>query len=353
MSRGDETSVRGRPSNGVFPLDPHRRVITTVNETPSPGEPQESTQPSSRPPGASPGEPHRRRSGRSKYSPPSGTSGSNQVKTPLRPRPSDVVPLRSRSSDTVPLRSRSSDAVPLRSRPSDAVPLRPSGLRNVLPNDGVVVVIESRSSDIGLEKKRKSAAKEPSRRKQEKLSIHPSTPSYKVYKCLWKNCPYELHNLDNLRKHVRKHREEFGDGPFPCLWADCGRSTVLIDLGDENEVLEPHEFGSHMTWERHIDKKHVDEYAWEFGDGPSAHPSGISTLCISSLFAPTYYSQTPKHPTSSATAKADVLPPVSVPIVPLLLTHFLFPPAVEQLGYTIKRMVIEQKLKRPRLCWIP
>lgn len=273
VSRGDETSVRGGPSNGVFPLDPHRRVITTVNETPSPGEPQESTQPSSRPPGASPGEPHRRRSGRSKYSPPSGTSGSNQVKTPLRPRPSDVVPLRSRSSDTVPLRSRSSDAVPLRSRPSDAVPLRPSGLRNVLPNDGVVVVIESRSSDIGLEKKRKSAAKEPSRRKQEKLSIHPSTPSYKVYKCLWKNCPYELHNLDNLRKHVRKHREEFGDGPFPCLWADCGRSTVLIDLGDENEVLKPHEFGSHMTWERHIDKKHVDEYAWEFGDGPSAHPS--------------------------------------------------------------------------------
>lgn len=324
MSRGDETSVRG----GVFPLDLHRRVMT-VNETPSPDDPQESTQPSSRPPEASPGETQRRRSGRSKYSPPSGTSGSNQVKTPLRPRPSDVVPLRS--------------------RPSDAVPLRPSGLRNVLPNDGVVVVIESRSSGIGPEKKRKSATKEPSRRKQENPSIHPSTPSYKVYKCLWKNCPYELHNLDNLRKHVLKHREEFGDGPFFCLWADCGRSTVLIDQGDENEVLKPHEFGSHMTWERHINKKHVDQYAWEFGDGPSAHPSGILTLCISSLFAPTYYSQTPKHPTSSATAKADVLPPASAPIAPPLLTHFLFPPAVEQLGYTTRRMVTEQKLKRPML----
>lgn len=224
-------------------------------------EPQEVTQPNSQPQEASPGEPQSRRTGRPlKNSPQPATSGSNQAKTPPPPRP------------------------------LDSVPLRPSGLRNMMPSDGVAVVIESRSSGIGNEKKRKSESTEPWPRKKEKPSIHPSAPSYKVYKCLWKNCPYELHNLENLRKHVRKHREEYGDGPFPCLWADCGRSTVLEDEGDEdeveNEVLKPLEFGIDGAWERHVNKKHVDPYAWEFGDGPSAHPSGIYTLSVTSLFYP-------------------------------------------------------------------
>lgn len=148
----------------------------------------------------------------------------------------------------------------------------------MMPSDGVAVVIEYRSSGIGNEK-RKSVSNEPWPRKKEKPSIHPSTPSYKVYRCLWKNCPYELHNLENLRKHVRKHRDDLDDGPYPCLWADCGRSTVLKYQEDENmgekDVLKPLEFESDTAWERHVNKKHVDQYAWEFGDGPSAHPSGI------------------------------------------------------------------------------
>ena len=147
-----------------------------------------------------------------------------------------------------------------------------------MPSDGVAVVIEYRSSGIGNEK-RKSVSNEPWPRKKEKPSIHPSTPSYKVYRCLWKNCPYELHNLENLRRHVRKHCEDLDDGPFPCLWAGCRRSTVLKDREDENmgekDALKPLEFESDTAWERHVNKKHVDQYAWEFGDGPSTHPSGI------------------------------------------------------------------------------
>ena len=208
----------------------------------SPSERQEATQPSSRPQQASPDEPQGR-SGRPMSSPQLGTTGSNGANPASR------------------------------SRHSDAVPSRPSGLRNVMPSDGVAVVIEYRSPGIGNEK-RKSVSNELWPRKKEKPSIHPSTPSYKVYRCLWKNCPYELHNLENLRKHVRKHREDRDDGPFPCLWAGCRRSTSLKDQEDENTV-KPLEFESGAAWERHVNKKHVDEYAWEFGDGPSAHPSGI------------------------------------------------------------------------------
>lgn len=206
----------------------------------APGEPREASQPTSRPQ-ASPSESRSRQRGRSlKKSPQSASPGSSDAKTPSR------------------------------LRPSDAVPSKPSGLRNVMPSDGVAVVIESRSPGIVNEKKRKSASKESWPRKKERPSIHPSEPSYKVYKCLWKKCPYELHNLENLRKHVHKHREEFHAKPLLCLWADCPRAVWT----DEVEVLKPHEFKSEATWESHIDKKHVDRYAWEFGDGPSANTSG-------------------------------------------------------------------------------
>ena len=238
----------GGSSNGIFSVDSHRRVTMLVDETPSPGEAQEKIRPSSRPQQASPGEPQPRRNERPRDRAQPETSGSSQAKTPSRPRP------------------------------SDAVPLRPSGLRNMMPSDGVAVVIETRPAGIRNEKKGNSATREPWRREQEKPSINPSTPSYKVYKCLWKKCPYQLHNLENLRKHVRKHREEFDNGPFPCLWADCGRSTALVGQRDESAVereeLKPVEFGSDTAWENHVNLKHIDRYAWAFGDGPSAHPSG-------------------------------------------------------------------------------
>lgn len=256
-NEGSSMSFVQRPDKYKSPRDrprdsgkkPHPRL-----QKASPDEPREAAKPSSQPQEASPDEPQSRGTGRPlKSSPQPGASGRSWAKTPLPP------------------------ALP--PRPSDSVPLRPSGLRNMIPSDGVAVVIESRSSGIGNERKRKSTSKEPVPRKKEKSSINPPAPSYKVYKCLWKNCPYQLHNLENLRKHVLKHREEFEDGPFPCLWADCGTVTPLEDQGNdevENGVKQPQEFGREATWERHVNKKHVDLYAWEFGDGPSAHPSGIS-----------------------------------------------------------------------------
>lgn len=251
--QGDEGSSMSfvqRPDKYKSPRDrprdsgkkPHPRL-----QKASPDEPREATKPTPQPQEASPGEPQSRGTGRPlKSSPQPVTSGRRWAKTPPPPPP----------------------------RPSDSVPLRPSGLRNMIPSDGVAVVIESRSSSIGNERKRKSTSKEPGPRKKVKSSINPPAPSYKVYKCLWKKCQYQLHNLENLRKHVLKHREEFDNSPFPCLWADCGTEDQEDDeVG--NGAKKPHEFGREATWERHVNKKHVDPYAWEFGDGPSAHPSGI------------------------------------------------------------------------------
>lgn len=78
------------------------------------------------------------------------------------------------------------------------------------------------------------------------------------------------------------HRENMGKGPFPCLWTDCGRSQVSIHeksednrrgKGKEKEERQPLQFGSEAAWDRHMDGRHLDRFAWELGDGPSTHGS--------------------------------------------------------------------------------
>ena len=151
---------------------------------------------------------------------------------------------------------------------SSAGPLRPSGLRNaVTSSDGFAVVIDSRSSATTQKQDKKGNRVESKRAK----SIR-----HKVYKCRWNECPYELHNLQTLRKHVHKHREQYGEqGPFPCCWADCGTINLSKEEGDMDEdELIPLEFNTASAWETHIDDKHLNILAWSMGDGPTASSSG-------------------------------------------------------------------------------
>lgn len=180
---------------------------------------------------------------------------------------------------------------------SDNIPLRPSGLRNIVSPDGIAVVIDPHPHSTGFdvnEKKRKIISKEP-RKKSKPSSMQFSEPNFKIYKCFWKNCFYELHNLETLQKHVRKHRDEFGAGPFPCLWENCNVTQL--------SAPEPFEFESDAAWDRHM-KKHVDRYAWEFGDGPSTHPSGRSSSPSSTL---SFSSTNPHSPTLPDTDVSDYL----------------------------------------------
>lgn len=132
-----------------------------------------------------------------------------------------------------------------------STPRRSSTLRNaVSPTVGIAVVIQSRSpSVVG------SASQHSSKIKGQ---AQDRTRSPESYKCGWERCPAELHNLDTLRKHVRKHRKGV-DLPIPCRWAECGNvvqgSTARIQLTYENE----------KAWDRHLEKKHVRAVAKAHG----------------------------------------------------------------------------------------
>ncbi|KAL8732122.1 MAG: hypothetical protein Q9181_004060 [Wetmoreana brouardii] len=149
------------------------------------------------------------------------------------------------------------------SRPRiDTTPANPSGLRNTFtPIDGVAVVVPSPSPSRRGQLKRKSPR-----------TSQQTSPIYRVYKCKWRNCPAELHNLETLKKHVLKHSDEYAadGGPFPCLWRGCGKDGVEEEDEEEQDPnYKPLTFGMHDIWVKHMDRRHIVDDAWRLGDGPN------------------------------------------------------------------------------------
>ena len=136
-----------------------------------------------------------------------------------------------------------------------------SDLRNpvTMSSDGFAVVIDSHHT----------AKKQVTLGPQKIKPIRRDGVVHKVYKCRWNDCPYELHNLQTVRKHVYKHGEQYGKGPFPCCWTDCGTINLSNENAVENELI-PLEFDNVSAWKTHIDAKHLNILAWEMGDGPSS-----------------------------------------------------------------------------------
>ena len=173
-------------------------------------------------------------------------------------------------------------AIPVRARHDSTTPLRPSRLRNTLtPSDGILVVMPARSPSIRSishsERKRSSASNEPAKRRRGRPSnTPPSDPNYKVYRCCWKDCKAELHNLETLRKHVQKlHCKKSDQGNIPCLWRGCDESegTKHDEASEQSNTPHNMTFPSEALWSEHMEK-HLEPLAWELGDGPSTHPSG-------------------------------------------------------------------------------
>ncbi|EAU34112.1 predicted protein [Aspergillus terreus NIH2624] len=78
----------------------------------------------------------------------------------------------------------------------------------------------------------------------------PAGVPYPVYRCCWRNCCAELHNLDMLKRHIgRTHIPH----TLVCEWTDC---TVTKNM-PAVELL------------RHVKKEHIEPIAWKLGDGPS------------------------------------------------------------------------------------
>ncbi|KAL8731184.1 MAG: hypothetical protein Q9166_003591 [cf. Caloplaca sp. 2 TL-2023] len=159
--------------------------------------------------------------------------------------------------------------IPARPR-IETTPARPSGLRNtVTSTDGIAVVVPSPSPSIADTKRGRGRPKTgtPGTSQQ-------STPIHRVYKCQWKDCPAELHNLETLKKHVLKHGDKY-KGPFPCLWKRCGKAPQRDDEDTEKKEDEdepesqPLEYATKEIWAKHVDRRHLADFAWKLGDGPS------------------------------------------------------------------------------------
>lgn len=185
-----------------------------------------------------------------------------------------------------PLRTPGSRDMSISTRPrTDTTPARPSGLRNAMSptsSTGIAVVIPSRSTSIagtphaGSHAGSHTASAQSARRDGPKQGpaavsdMHISQPEYKVYKCQWEKCPAELHNLETLKKHIRKHCYQYTrrDEPYPCLWANCFKPEDDGSNKGENLV-----FSTDVDWDIHM-LKHMNAVAWNLGDGPATHSSG-------------------------------------------------------------------------------
>ena len=111
------------------------------------------------------------------------------------------------------------------------------------PVNGVAIMVPSRSPSIshGADETRLPKLAGPN-------TSLPST-SYTAYKCGWQACPAELHDLDTLRKHVRKHRTRL-EKPYQCRWQNCG-------AGDSGGYPLRMTFPDTDSWDSHLENEHI------------------------------------------------------------------------------------------------
>ena len=167
---------------------------------------------------------------------------------------------------------------PTRPRLITTTPMKSIGLRNSIsamtPTDGIAVVIPSRSPSIILTPQASAKKGRLGKKESATNGMHSSVSSYTMSRCHWENCPAELHNLETLKKHVRKHRRDV-DGVYPCLWADCSDSSNPISNSTQNKdgKYRRLNFKSDAEWMKHVESNHLRTKP-ELLDGPSAHSSG-------------------------------------------------------------------------------
>ncbi|RMD43784.1 hypothetical protein DV735_g1380, partial [Chaetothyriales sp. CBS 134920] len=97
-------------------------------------------------------------------------------------------------------------------------------------------------------------------------------PSHPIFKCRWKSCGVELHNLPTLRRHISNlHRpsspEEIAEYGFACWWKHCR----FLQRDGEGSFVTTHTFATAEAWLQHIVADHLSPVALKWGDGPNSH----------------------------------------------------------------------------------
>jgi len=180
----------------------------------------------------------------------------------------------------------SKTGTPTRGRPS----MRKQAVtyRTTVPADGVGIMLPSRSPSVSSqalshveEKGTEKGSAKGGKKWRGRPSHRATSPSFQVFNCRWQGCEAKLHNLETLRKHVFKlhgkkaisgddeDEDEEAEAKVPCLWSGCEQDGIFSSTNG------PRRFKSEDDWKHHVEKKHLEAIAWELGDGPSAHPSGI------------------------------------------------------------------------------
>lgn len=239
-------STSKRPGMDHLSATPQSSLTAKIRSVTGSGESSSEPRRRGRPPGAKNKGPRR-----------SSTHLPSNMSVPNRPHPDTALNPRLEPMSTN-INTESTKSV-------STTPAKPSSLRNEVmtsPTAGFAVVVPSpnRASHTSRPVNQGSITK-----------IQPAPiPKHQVYKCRWESCLAELHNLETLRKHVHKHMDEFNENfDYECLWTGCGSSSIDLDA-----QRKPLRFKSAISWERHMDGRHLDHYAWDLGDGPSPHPSG-------------------------------------------------------------------------------
>ena len=165
------------------------------------------------------------------------------------------------SSGGVPI-GKPSAPIPARPHINTNTPSRPSKLRNsisaITPTSGIAVVIPSRSPSVIVTPQASAKKGRPRKTEDRSGDRFNDTPTYTMHRCHWENCPAELHNLETLKKHVKKHRRAV-DGVYPCLWAECSDSSNPISYNAQNEdgQYQRLKFKTDAEWVAHIEVTHL------------------------------------------------------------------------------------------------
>lgn len=99
------------------------------------------------------------------------------------------------------------------------------------------------------------APKMPGRKPTVEVKVPTPTVRYHVYRCEWKDCKAELHNLETLRQHMLKVHIPYN---LSCAWERCTTKDSMAAAA----LYE------------HVNTKHIQPVAWKLGDGPSVPATG-------------------------------------------------------------------------------
>ena len=252
-----------------FAYDSSNAAQARLN-VPSPNSPATASKRRGRPPGRPPGVKNKQ------VRPDKGavrkTKTSSEIKTPstAEENPSNEEAIRTKTlmGRASPVRNFTigKTGTPIHNRPRSvtATPSRPKGLGDSIsvrtPTNGIAVVIPSRSPSVVISTPQASAKKAlPKKPEDFSQSTHSSMPSYTMCRCSWENCPAELHSIETLKKHVKKHRRAVDD-VYPCLWADCSDSSNPISSNTHNEDRLHRRliFKTDAEWIKHVESNHLD-----------------------------------------------------------------------------------------------